>query len=228
LGRVGWGRTAVAAPNVRFPDWLVVLLLAQLGFPLGERWRPQNVISRGLEQRSTIGKEESSLAPVRSRETRMDDSGCWRQVATGHAEDLLADEIKIQSRLRIYGFFSWVALVLGIIVPILAGSTVLAALNPASGWPLVSGILTLIASAGVALHKGLGCEAYHAKGHQALAELRSLVTAYGRLLAGAPINDNVDSFPVLEARLDKFYRDYEELLPRRPTRLPRPALAAAA
>jgi hypothetical protein len=142
-----------------------------------------------------------------------------RLVAADHAADLLADEQKIQARIRIYELLSSFAIVLGIIVPILAGSTVLASVNNISCWPVVSGTLTLIASVGVALHKGLGCDRYHARCHQALAELRFLTTAYGRLLSDVHGDDHKNGFEAIEARLDRFYRDYVDILPLRATRL---------
>jgi hypothetical protein len=143
----------------------------------------------------------------------------WRHLAADHAADLLNDETKVQGRLKLYAFLSRVAVILGIVAPILAGSTVLASYSKVDHWPVVGGVLTLLASAGVALHKGLDCERYHGKCHDALAELRSLATAYDCLLSDAQANDDKGGFAALEVRLDKFYKNYADVLPLRPTHL---------
>jgi hypothetical protein len=81
-----------------------------------------------------------------------------RMIAGNHAADLLRDEQGVQKKLGQLRTLSRIAVILGIVAPILAGSTVAAAwLNDRTYWPLATGILTLVASAGVALHKGLDC-----------------------------------------------------------------------
>ena len=149
----------------------------------------------------------------------MQDRDGWRALAADHAAALLADEQKVQRRLRLYGLLSSVAVILGIVAPILAGSTLLASSSHLAGWPTIGGILTLLASGGVALHKGLDCDRYHGKCRQALAELRSLATAYDRLFAGVRADDDLEVFTALETRLDTFYRTSADVLPLRPTRL---------
>jgi hypothetical protein len=143
----------------------------------------------------------------------------WRQLAVERSADLLADERKLQWTLRLYTAFSQIAVVLGIVVPILAGSTVLASIQNVAGWPIITGLLTLVASVLVAIHKGLNCDAFHGRCREALAELRSIAMSYERLLSRPPAEDHHKALGPVEARLDRFYQSFCDVLPIRATRL---------
>ncbi len=145
----------------------------------------------------------------------------WRPLVVERVEGLLADERKAQRTLYCYAAFSNIAVICGLVVPILAGSTVLASYQKDHGgnWPLLSGILTLAASVLVAVHRGLNCEGYHVKCRGALAELRSLAMSYERLLNTVAPEIAEQTFETLEARLVDFYKQFVEVLPLRPTQL---------
>jgi len=144
----------------------------------------------------------------------------WRDLLVERAEDLISDEKDLQRTLRRYQAFSNVAVVCGIVVPILAGSTVLTSIRGIVGWwPIASGAFMLVASVLIAVHKGLNCDAFHAKCRAALAQLRVLAMDYERVLNGPTHDGSAAVFDALELRLAAFYKDFMDVLPMRPTRL---------
>lgn len=152
--------------------------------------------------------------------------GGWRLLAAERLHDILRDERATQRTLRWYERFSRVAVFLGIVVPILASSTVVSSLSEKhSDWPFWTGLLTVVAAVLLALHKGLNCDSFHAKARATLTQMRGLAMAYERLLS----NPDVEAaampapFELLEDRLVQLYDKFADVLPMRPTKVVWPA-----
>ena len=114
---------------------------------------------------------------------------------------LLLEERRYRLKLWIYGWLSWICVVVGIVVPLLVGSALLA--SPAgfgSKWGNIAGGLTLLAAVLTGLHKGLKCEAYHDACRRQIHSLRSIVEGFEATatVSGPDLLAQVDT---LETRL---------------------------
>jgi len=130
---------------------------------------------------------------------------------------LRRDEKALQEKYNFYWWFSAIAVCLGIVVPILAGSTLLQVPPFKSAWwTPTAGVLVLLASVMTALHRGLNCEAYHATCRKVLMSMHGLILAYGDL-ANDPPKDPGPAFAELEARLAELYDGAADVISVQPT-----------
>jgi len=123
-------------------------------------------------------------------------------------EELAAEQRRLTRLLGRYRVFSHVAVLLGIVVPVLAGSELA---NPTSALlnyqlaglsgRLMLAMAVLATAMLTALHKGLNCEAYHAGCLRAVNTLQSLVEGYEAVGAS---HDPAAAVAALEARLREF------------------------
>jgi hypothetical protein len=88
---------------------------------------------------------------------------------------LADEESRLRSKLSLYRGFSDIAVLSGIIIPILAGSTLVTDGGILKDYKWLVAILVFAAAALTAVHKGLNCETYHAECRQAIHTLRSII-----------------------------------------------------
>lgn len=145
----------------------------------------------------------------------MADDRKLRELVEMRIKDLLREEDTIRGRLIPYHLFSQVAVVLGIVVPLLAGSALLTPLQAQSpDVKLWIGGFALLAAVLTAIHKGLNCETYQAQARVTSHRLRSLVEGFERTRALDPAA-LVAALEVLERRLEDLRASAFEIPPRR-------------
>lgn len=128
-------------------------------------------------------------------------------------EELPAEQRRLTRSLAFYRAFSHVAVLLGIVVPVLAGSGLVSDGGVLVAHRQLLAIAVVATAMLTALHKGLNCEVYHAGCRRAVNTLQSLVEGYEALGAssapGAALAD-------LEARLRQFRETAFDIPPIRP------------
>jgi hypothetical protein len=131
--------------------------------------------------------------------------------------ELTAEEAHLERRLRAFRGFSQIAVLGGIIVPMLAGSTLMAEGSALASYGPVIAIAVFITSALTALHKGLNCEAYHSECLRAIHELRSLVEGFQATVT-LPADQVQAALNQLEARLQRYREHASDIPPRQSLR----------
>jgi hypothetical protein len=103
-----------------------------------------------------------------------------RAYATSCAQRLLAEKEAKDKKLGLYKGLSTVATTTGIIVPLVLGSALFTAGAASAGVAVQSDPDNLLKLGGgvLGLHKGLGCESYHAKWGHWLNRLHSIIEGY--------------------------------------------------
>lgn len=144
-------------------------------------------------------------------------------------EELALEQRRLARLLVAYQTFSHVAVLAGIVVPVLAASELANPNSPLLNHPLLGAsarvwlaIAVVITAVLTALHKGLNCEAYHAGCRRALNTLQSLVEGYEAVGAS---HDPAATVAALEARLRGYRETAFDVPP--PRRRQRAALAPA-
>jgi hypothetical protein len=127
--------------------------------------------------------------------------------------ELTAEESALERRLRLFRGFSHVAVLGGIIVPMLAGSALVAEGGMLTSYGPVIAVAVFITSALTALHKGLDCEAYHSECMRSIHELRSLVEGFQSTVA-LPADKVQATLDQLEARLQRYRERALDIPPR--------------
>ncbi len=116
---------------------------------------------------------------------------------------LVDEESRLESKLPRYKRFSDVAVLSGIVVPILAGSTLITAggvLETCKGYVAIA---VFAAAVLTAVHEGLNCEAYHAECRQAIHALRSIIEGLEATVA-LEANQLQPAISELEVRLQHY------------------------
>lgn len=91
----------------------------------------------------------------------------------------LTDEAShLERKLLRYTRFSSIAVLFGIVVPILAGSALVTEGGVLEHYKWLVAIAVFAAAVLTAVHKGLNCEAYHAECRQAIHALRSIIEGF--------------------------------------------------
>lgn len=131
----------------------------------------------------------------------MDSASDIRAFVDHRIGQLLREERQYRIKLSIYGWLSWICVAVGIVVPLLVGSALLA--SPAGfgpRWGNIAGALALLAAILTGLHKGFKCEAYHDECRRQIHTLRSIVEGLEAtvVLEGQQLSAEVET---LEARL---------------------------
>jgi hypothetical protein len=145
-----------------------------------------------------------------------------RRLVRLRLEELPAEQRRLSRLLVLYQSYSHVAVLLGIVVPVLAGSGLVSTGGLLADHKQLLAIAVVVTAMLTALHKGLNCEAYHAGCRRAVNTLQSLVDGYEAVGAspdpGAAVAD-------LETRLRQFRESAFDIPP---VRQRQRALGAAA
>ena len=147
----------------------------------------------------------------------MVDTNIEHGLVMSRIRDLTNEERRLELRLRTFRAFSQVAVLGGIVVPLLAGSMLVTEGGPLASYKPAIAIAVFITSALTALHKGLNCEAYHGECTRAIHELRSLVEGFEAtvVLRADQVQPALDK---LETRLQRYRERASDIPPRRSLR----------
>ena len=99
---------------------------------------------------------------------------------------LTDEEAHLRRKLFYYKSFSQIAILLGIIAPIFAGSALVGEGGILQDWKPYIALSVFLAALLTGIHKGLDCEAYHAECRRAIHALRSLIEGFEAALASEP------------------------------------------
>jgi hypothetical protein len=148
----------------------------------------------------------------------MIDANILKSLVATRIDELSIEEAAIESRLRFYRGFSHFAVLCGIVVPMLAGSTLVSNGGMLSDAADYIAFAVFVTGALTALHKGLNCEAYHAECMRSIHELRSLVEGYEAIITLSP-DQTPEALDKLEARLQRYRERASDIPPARSRRL---------
>jgi hypothetical protein len=149
----------------------------------------------------------------------MVDTDIERDYVISRIEQLTAEETAIESKLWWMRKFSHVAVVFGIVVPVLAGSTLASNGGLLEDLKIWIAVAVVLGGALTALHKGLDCEAYHAACMRSIHELRSLIESFQ-----ASVTLDADKRQATFAELESRLRRYRERARDVPPKLPAPII----
>jgi hypothetical protein len=133
-------------------------------------------------------------------------------------DELAVEQRRLTRLLSFYQGFSYVAVLLGIVVPVLAGSGLVSEGGLLATHRQLLAVAVVVTGMLTALHKGMNCEAYQAGSRRAINTLQSLIEGYGAI---AVARDPAAAIEALEARLQQFRETAFDVPPlRQPRHVP--------
>lgn len=145
----------------------------------------------------------------------MVDTDIGRDYVISRIEQLTAEETAIESKLWLMRKFSHIAVVFGIVVPVLAGSTLASTAGLLDDYKTWIAVAVVLSGALTALHKGLDCEAYHAWCMRSIHELRSLIEGFQASVT-LDADKRQATFADLEVRLRRYRERARDVPPKLP------------